>query len=127
MPVPDRKKQRREYLRKKVFGYASLLVGFSMLSVAIVVLTSWKSYAVTGIRLAGDVLGPLSMVVGIVVSIVASISYFRDGIKQVKTTSYIPPVTPNTLPAEEVLVRGSQEPEEEQSAVLLRAVKESGE
>ena len=42
-----------------------------------------------------------------------------------KRVSYIPPVTPDTLPADEILVRGSAVPRVTQSEVLLRAAKES--
>jgi len=47
--------------------------------------------------------------------------------RQVSTAAllpYIPPIAPNTLPVEEVLVRGSQEPTQEQRTVLLRAAGE---
>ena len=37
----------------------------------------------------------------------------------------VPPVIADALPAEEVLVRGAQEPIEEQSSVLLRAAEEN--
>jgi hypothetical protein len=43
----------------------------------------------------------------------------------VTSVPYVPPVKFDTLPAEEVLVRGAQEPTQEQSAVLLRAAEES--
>lgn len=33
---------------------------------------------------------------------------------------YIPPVTPDTLPSEEVLVRGSEQPYQAQSEMLVR-------
>jgi hypothetical protein len=36
------------------------------------------------------------------------------------------PITTDSDPAEEVLVRGAQEPKKEQSAVLLRVAEESG-
>ncbi len=38
-----------------------------------------------------------------------------------KSNPYVPPVTPDTLPADEILVRGSEEPPVAQSEVLLRA------
>jgi hypothetical protein len=38
----------------------------------------------------------------------------------VKSLTYVPPVTAETLPAEEILVRGSEEPPGVQSEVLLR-------
>ena len=34
---------------------------------------------------------------------------------------YVPPVTPNTLPANEILVRGAEEPPVARSKMLLRA------
>jgi len=39
---------------------------------------------------------------------------------------FVPPVTADTLPAEEVLVRGSEEPAQEQSKILLRGTNGSG-
>ena len=45
------------------------------------------------------------------------LNYYHKNIKHIP---YVPPVTSDTLPAEEVLVRGSEEPTQEQSKVLLR-------
>jgi hypothetical protein len=42
---------------------------------------------------------------------------------EAKSLPYIPPVTPDTLPPDEILVRGSEEPPVAQSEVLLRAAK----
>jgi hypothetical protein len=47
-----------------------------------------------------------------------------DVIKQTTDLHYAPPITPDTLPADEILVRGSDEPSVVQSQVLLRAAKE---
>jgi hypothetical protein len=44
----------------------------------------------------------------------------RKARQEAKQLPYVPPVTANTLPAEEVLVRGSEEPTQEQGKVLLR-------
>jgi hypothetical protein len=38
-----------------------------------------------------------------------------------KSNPYVPPVTASTLPAEEILVRATEEPPVAQSEVLLRA------
>jgi hypothetical protein len=46
---------------------------------------------------------------------------------QEEAIPYVQPVTINTLPAEEVLVRGSEEPIQEQSTSLLRAAGERDE
>lgn len=54
-------------------------------------------------------------------------SWLKQTSKELKDISYTPPVDTNTLPAKEILVRGSQEPIQEQSTVLLRAAEESAE
>ena len=45
--------------------------------------------------------------------------------RKVSQIPYVPPVTASTLPAEEVLVRGAEEPKQEQSKVLLRGIDNS--
>ncbi len=52
------------------------------------------------------------------------IGLIRRDFRAAKQIPYVPPVTPDTLPADEILVRGSKEPPIAQSAVLLRAAKE---
>jgi len=44
----------------------------------------------------------------------------RHAYREASQLPYVPPVTADTLPVEEVLVRGSEEPAQEQSQVLLR-------
>jgi hypothetical protein len=41
--------------------------------------------------------------------------------RELHAIPYVPPVTPDTLPADEILVRGSEEPVAVQSEVLLRS------
>lgn len=45
--------------------------------------------------------------------------------REAKQLPYVPPVTADILPAEEVLVRGSAQPAQEQSKVLLRGTDSS--
>lgn len=46
----------------------------------------------------------------------------RQILRTARQLSYVPPVTAETLPAEEVLLRGAEEPASEQSKVLLRSI-----
>jgi len=45
--------------------------------------------------------------------------------QEARRIPYVPPVTAKALPAEEVLVRGSEEPAQEQGKVLLRGTEGS--
>jgi hypothetical protein len=119
--VPDRKKLRRDYLRKKRRLNALQIVGFCILLPCI--------------------LAPIAIAIGLLAwyrfSAVASLSTLaalgcwlllvRKGWRALleverreRTLPYVPPVTLNTLPANEVLVRGSQQPATPHKEVLLR-------
>ena len=135
MRVPDRQKQRREYLKKKartstlqVGGILLLaVVGFPtvllfLLAVFFVVmfcLTPLGSFAIIGFCICA------ALGVGGVSVCHALNRMVAAAAKQSRSLPYFPPVTIDTLPAEEVLVRSSQEPTQEHSAVLLRAAGES--
>ncbi len=113
-----RKHLRREYLRKKGHAYAlftlngALLLPFLVLACASFIL-SFVWVGLPGIYLS---------------ALFAWCTYscwrgIQDGMNEAKSLPYIPPVTPDTLPPDEILVRGSEEPPVAQSEVLLRAAK----
>lgn len=124
--VPDRKKLRRDYLRKKRLISVGLGTGFT----ASAMLAIW---GILSVRRAvttypGSLLhDPLAL---IAVCFMALVWLCCSGIfgyatvrirKVVPELAYVPPVTTENLPAEEVLVRGSEEPPVAQREVLLRA------
>jgi hypothetical protein len=113
--MPDRKRLRQEYLRKKGKAYA-MLVAWLIGLVAIVVMmyfsylgmhhrSGW--FAVLGILFYARIIWKGWRAV--------------DRSHKEMRLAYIPPVTPDTLPVEEILVRGSEEPPVVTSAILLRA------
>lgn len=118
--IPDRKKQRREYLKKKGKAYAkvSRLTGLTLLFLfasalcsycALVMLLEQKSiaffifafftifyglHALRKVRAAGAV------------------------IQNIRELPHVPPVAPDALPAEEVLVRGAEKPNATRETLL---------
>jgi len=113
--VSDRRKLRQEYLKKRNRYYREivsatilLLVGVSSIGYFIF----WKQY--------------YKIPVGIVFFLSLNFQLFISwkGLKDLRQqaqSAYAPPVTPEIFPAEEILVRSSEEPLDEQSVVLLRA------
>jgi hypothetical protein len=73
---------------------------------------------------------PVYVVILSVVSLICfvlvwfAIRTFKNNMKQVKNLAYVASITSDTLPAEEILVRGSEEPSVALNEVLLRAAKE---
>ncbi len=134
--VPDRKKLRREYVTRKSKEYAvagalgtgiiPALIGLMICTAGLVFPIYWMCYPMqpdapdrttTVVIFIGGVLGVL---------------YFgcftwlcwrgmKQSIQSARELPYIPPVTAGTLPADEILIRGSEEPPVAQSEVLLRA------
>ena len=128
MRVPDRQKQRREYLGRKAGaclgeGMAVAFLLFFLLLTAGCGIFTCLSLFIPGLQPAILPFGFLTFFLGVGSRAIYMVTQQAD--QHVKSISYIPPVTLNTLPAEEVLVRGSQEPTQEQSGVLLRAAGES--
>jgi hypothetical protein len=104
----ERIQKRRLYLMLK--GGAYTLVGLMVLVAGlffVIALREWK---------VGSLLGALVLLLA-----ARQVTRFAHRVhRKAKQLPYVPPVTVNTLPAEEVLVRGSEEPKEEQGKVLLR-------
>jgi hypothetical protein len=128
MSSQDLQKQRQGYLKKKadMIGrsvYLALLGCVFLSFAAIYLLVVWKIYngALFQVRYQ-DWVGILTFTT--VGMIVLWASCRQE--KQIMYLPYVPPVTSDILPAEEVLVRSSQEPTQEQSTVLLRAAGENG-
>jgi hypothetical protein len=131
--VPDRKQLRREYLKQKGGAVANITVsGLLLLPVSVALLlflTMIFVFAFSPSEPIGErvVLScfaiALAGLAGAGVSI--CVRDIRETKRKARQLIYVPPVTPDTLPAEEILIRGSQEPPVAQSEVLLRAAKET--
>ena len=123
--VPDRKKLNRIYRaghREEPGLSDAVFRWFVTLFVCVIV---WA--VVSPIFYENVVMGNGACVLGIGVCIIVplllvSVRSTSNVIQQVKE-EHFPSATPNTLPADEILVRGSEEPPIVQSNVLLRAVK----
>ena len=133
MRVPDRQKQRREYLRKKA-GVRGIIVGGQLLEILLFSVTGLCGLASFGLLLCSIAIGPqfyLTTLVSILLTVGGGYISWKLGKltdraeQEERSLAFVPPVTPDTLPAEEVLVRGAQELTQEQSTVLLRAAEES--
>ena len=125
----ERVKQRREYLKQKGWAYTeagvTALLSISGAIAAISYFLGTRSgnlphywYEYGGVFLVISALG-----FGLLSYLFAFSA--RRAHQKTKQLLYIPPVIANTLPAEEVLVRGSEEPAQEQSKVLLRGTDSS--
>ena len=135
--VPDRKRLRRKYLKMKALGLSQAAtarilhrasVGGSVVFGAILI----SSLLIVVLELSlskpiGSTNFPPGMIAFCAVGCIVSIVLYRFAqalqIRAAKLARlpYVPPVTPNTLPADEILVRSSSELPTVQSAVLLRA------
>jgi hypothetical protein len=130
--APDRRKLRQEYLKTKAGAYVRGTVGATLLLPA--VLTFFLLAAITLVLglFAMNPHGAISFLVACIISLCLTIASaalvrwcwrVRHEFKRASELPYVPPVTAATLPAEEILVRGSEEPPVQQSEVLLRAAK----
>jgi len=131
-PVPDRKKLRREYLRKKASSYLPALWFEALVGLPCALMVIAMIYRLSTNPPGWDggqgLFGWISSIIGILIfgcgayfGLVGATRTVRRGQSYI---TYVPPITPNTLPADEILVRGSDEPLVAQSEVLLRAAKE---
>lgn len=129
----QRKKLRREYLKKKSVIYIKAIVDvFSALCFAGIV---WWLLGNCHYLLFGDavygweiVCVPFVVIILLGASLWCGITSWRLVIlarnfhREAKQLEPVPRVTTDTLLAEEVLLRGSAEPSQEQSKVLLRGI-----
>ena len=115
-------KQRRQYLKKKVWAYSLMASGSVIFGIAVFVASICYLGADidrTDVQLE---LASATQVFGLVAWL--GWKTLKHG-KQALPLTYVAPVTADTLPAEEVLVRGSEEPAQKQSKVLLRGTDSS--
>ena len=138
--APDRKKLRREYLRKKVTAYLGAGVGaaffvpalcagamFGIAAMLFLLVAAFQAFQGTGP--AGPYLAAAQAMVicllGTVVSCgVATASWF--GIRKARMAArieHVPAVVPDRLPADEILVRGASEPCAPSETLLRATVK----
>jgi hypothetical protein len=133
----QRQKQRQEYLEKKAelsydIFYASLRLGLVIFITMVLGYFAWIAPRKSDIEetvwdICGRVIIALSAVGGMTY---ACPRLFRSVVElkeQREEIPFVPPITTDTLPADEVLVRASEEPTQEQSAILLRAAGVSAE
>ena len=125
--IQDRKKQRREYLRKKRVTYFK-----ATLNTLIAIPCSWYAFGSLFAalfnpfdRLFSVIMFALAFIFGAVAWTAAKRAKLLH--QKAKQLPYVPPVSPATLPAEEVLLRGSDASAQEQSQVLLRGTHNSEE
>ena len=125
----ERFNQRKQYLKQKRIAYAKggiadlLIVPCAVLSVCLFLAALFCLY-IGGIPLL------VSPIVFVAALLIASLCILfadlaRRRYEEAQQLPYVPPVTADTLPAEEVLVRASEKPKEEQSQILLRGTDSS--
>jgi ABC-type uncharacterized transport system permease subunit len=131
--VTERKRRRREYLRKKVAhltgmgvsGSAFLassmaFLGCTFITVMVLILTLRANPE-------DRIPGWTELQIGLLTMLLSGLSAFAFWRltarlkRNVRQLAFVAPVTPNTLPADEILVRGAEQPTVQQSEVLLRA------
>ena len=121
--VPNRTKLRRTYLRRKAETYMTLLtssglvVVFVLILAAIIALARWfvlQQQPGMAIVMVGFGFFPLFLCL-------VCLNDVKNTKQKSRRLPYVPPVTPETLPADEILVRGAQPPPVVQNEVLLRA------
>jgi hypothetical protein len=130
--VSDQNKLRREYLRKKSVNLVGAGVAGNLLLVCLLGMALSALYAIVSSEEIREgtpdpdfgsydvVAGGLSML------IFAALSWLcwriiRHLQSNVKKLPFVAAVTPDTFPADEILVRGSEAPVQAQRDVLLRA------
>ena len=133
--IQERKKQRREYLKKK--GTAYTKIGLATVLVVPIPLALCILFAffikILDLPSPAPDIDPLKFTV--VTSLLGLftfacwrlVMFTRKTHQETKQLPYVPPVTPATLPTEEILVRGVEEPTGQQSEFLLRGAQGSAE
>jgi hypothetical protein len=134
MRLPDRRKQRREYLKRKVVAQSKIqggsLLALGLLIAAIISGLFTCGYLLYAYFLQEGTLLLLALLFTVLAIVCGSgcrriSAFIEKASNEEMSIPYVPPVTPDTLSAEEVLVRGSQEPLQEQRTILLRAAVEN--
>src|SRR5579859_2959565 len=114
--VPDRRRQRREYLRKKGQAYTRVTFGLVFLILLSLVLAFVAFGTLNTLIIAvcyyrGEIkcvyLG-VALIIMSALLVRQSARTLRKGAEEVRSLPYLPPVNASTLPADEVLVRGAE-------------------
>ena len=120
----ERKRQRREYLRQKGEAYASIaasgaliLLSLGLLLLGFVAARRGHTEPVDGLVIG---LLMLALAAGCGWGIYWGIRDVRATKESVDRIPYVPPITIEHLPPEEILVRGSGEPSHSPQEALLR-------
>jgi hypothetical protein len=131
--VPDRKKLRREYVKQQRSAFAHLVIGGTVLLPTTLLAAGFAIFTILGCILSllnGTLLGVLfclfaggGLTLGCSFLALMGYNVIKEGTR-LQGMPYVPPVTPDAFPADEILVRGSEEPSVAQSEVLLRATNE---
>jgi len=118
-PVPDRRQQRREYLKKKASGF--VMSGMSVALPVIAVVATVMSAVYEDEHVIG-----LNTVVCIVACapILGLFALKMSGHAEIASRApFVPPVKASILPAEEILMRGAEEPAAPNETLLRAAGK----
>jgi hypothetical protein len=115
--VPDRKRPNWKRLSR---AYLNKRWGIALRVQLLVFLVATFLYLIWGARHKGVVIEVLPIFILGAVGILVLAHETHQNYKTVRET-YFPRVTPDTLPAEEILVRASEKTPVAQSEVLLRA------
>jgi hypothetical protein len=115
--VQDRKKQRREYLRKKAMIYALPVMVAAGTVVSIYNLLGPDFTRTQGVASTIWAVIPCGFLV------VLSWAHYSKARRDAARITHVPPVTPVTLPADEILVRGAEEPSAPNGTLLRATVK----
>src|SRR5579862_2317350 len=128
--IPNRKKQRREYLRRKWMATLGAFTSLAMLSlvVGILIASSWSSYSAFQSYWHVDADSDLpywSAALAFVTLVTLPFVWLfwgrtRYQVKEVARLSRVPSILAGPIPAEEILVRAAEEPNSG-SETLLRA------
>jgi hypothetical protein len=121
--VPDRKRLRREYLTKRADVYAKMIGSAAMALVGIAIIASCGFINIAPIKgyISSWILFLIGLLLLAMVILNAAAKRHTEIRRELDAIPYVPPVSPDTLPTDEILVRGSEEPPVMQSEVLLRA------
>src|SRR5438045_255536 len=118
MRIPDRKKQRREYLKKKTKAVSTWLAGSILMGIVLITFGTCICLVMTSVspKYVREV-GNLSnyiwafffalLAIGGAVACPKILNIINEARRFDAQIPYAPPVTSDTLPAEEVLVRGA--------------------
>jgi Zn-dependent protease with chaperone function len=137
--VPDRKKLRREYLGK-MCAIMTTRVILNLLFIFTLLATAVLGYCSVSLLVNGQLQNPFSterpysdpLSVCVLFMFCLPFTVFAGmlawmfwlGLKEAQTMAtaltLVPPLTPNTLPADEILGRASEKPPITQSEILLR-------